>query len=200
MAYPILFASIGRLAAAFVLFLLPFGARAQTKLVAFDGSTPEIRWFPLTDQVRGGRSTIDLKVTESGTATIEGKLTLIDGAGFSSVRATRLAEPFVWDLSSASEIVFNARGDGRLYRILLKDRVAAQSGDSYNYEASFVSSPDFAEVRIPLRSFAPLRRGRPFPAPALDVREVVEIGLQLNDKIEGPFRLEIGAISASTGK
>ncbi len=156
-----------------------------------------VSWSPLTDQLRGGRSWIDLKLSNQLSALITGELFLIDGAGFSSVRFARTKEPKIWDLSSFGKVIVRVKGDGRLYRILLKDLNMAESIESYSYEASFMTNSEVQEIHLPLASFVATRRGRALPnAPPLVLSQIVEIGLQINDKIEAPFAIELFKIEA----
>ena len=106
------------------LFLFTFGSvsRASSTVVLVDFKSARALdfWSPLTDQIRGGRSTAFIKIIPNQTAHIYGELTLLDNAGFASYRVVPLrGQP--WNLLNAKAIRIESRGDGRNYKFLLKD-------------------------------------------------------------------------------
>lgn len=162
--------------------------------IGFDSISPAVEWTKLTDQVRGGSSTIELKIQPDGKARISGTLALIDGAGFASVRATRI-DKTLWNFAKSKRIVIRARGDGRTYRVLLKDTAAVRSQIDYSWEADIKPGPQYEDIPLEFSSFSSIRRGRPYATNStLNLEEIVEIGLQINDKKEGPFMIDLDSV------
>ncbi len=113
-------------------------------------------WIASTDQMMGGRSTAELRVTEGGA----------EGSTHSLSITGEVAPglPFAWagaaflpgeqpmqpaNLSGWREIVFQARGDGRTYRLML----FAESLGMAPATRPFVAGPDWREYHFPIASF-----------------------------------------------
>lgn len=136
-------------------------------------------WRGVTDGVRGGASTANLRaVTDIGVA-FSGKLeTGADpaGAGFAGVafKAASLPEPLT---SLAGLRVDVAETDGREYIMSLSMR-GAPAGMTHNFRFR-PSGPGVVEM--PFEGFAPELRGRPAPQPAmpLDPSRVELVGVEL---------------------
>lgn len=154
-------------------------------------------WSPLTDQVRGGKSTAFMRLLPDATAEFSGELTLIDNAGFASYRAIQRSGAN-WNFSDASNLVVEFAGDGRTYKILLKDTAASTAAADYSWECELPtnSNGQMQTVKLPFTCFAPIYRGRFLPnVPPLDLSQITQIGIQLNDKIPGPYVVRLKSIS-----
>jgi monofunctional biosynthetic peptidoglycan transglycosylase len=143
-------------------------------------------WRGVDDRVMGGVSHSRLESTEEGTAAFRGDLSLDQGGGFASVRCD--FDPR--DLSRERGIALRVRGDGRTYKLRLRDRLGAGIVD---HQARFETVPGvWSTVLLPFDSFVPTSRGRVVPgAEPLDLRSVTTIGLLVSDRQEGRFELEI---------
>mgnify|MGYP000306641478 CR=1 FL=1 len=164
----------------------------HTKSV-FDFSRPESteQWRSVNDVVMGGVSTSRIVHVPDGHAVFSGTLSLENNGGFASVRCL----PQEFDLAEYDGIRLRVRGDGRTYRL----RLRMDSGfDGVAYQASFPTEEDtWTTVELPFTSFRPSFRGRAVPnAPALDPGAIRQVGLMIADGEEGPFRLDISAITA----
>jgi hypothetical protein len=159
----------------------------------FDSPAEINRWFALTDRVRPERattgSTAALVQGPAKGAVFQGELVIEQGAGFASIR--RRPDTAAWSAASFDRVMVEVKGDGRQYTILLKDP-AALAGD-YSYQADWKTTGGRDEVMaIPLDSFVPIKRGRSLPsAPAIDLKQIVEVGVQVSDGQPGPFSLEM---------
>lgn len=109
-----------------------------------------------TDQMMGGRSTAELRVVPGGAG----------GSAHSLAITGEIAPglPFAWagaafmpgeqpmqpaNLSGWREITFQARGDGRTYRLML----FAESLGMAPATRTFVAGPEWQEYRFPLAGF-----------------------------------------------
>ncbi len=169
---------------------------AEQTLVEFTVASRFGFWLPLTDQIRGGKSTIEMQIENDQSASIFGNLTLMNGAGFASYRVTPTETKF-WNLANESELLVESSGDGRTYKVLLKDQVAADSIQDYSWEAELVTTSQLRTESIPLLQFKPYYRGRVLEnIQPLDQKKIVQIGIQLNDKQPGPFLIRLRSIKA----
>jgi NADH dehydrogenase [ubiquinone] 1 alpha subcomplex assembly factor 1 len=142
---------------------------------------------PIDDVVMGGRSRSGVLACDGGAA-FAGEVSLADGGGFASIRS----EPRGWDLSGRTALVLRVRGDGRRYRLNLRDD---DGFDGVTHQAAFEPPREWAEVRVPLAALEPRFRGRPASG-RLDLRRVETVGLLVSDRQAGPFRLELAWITA----
>lgn len=167
-------------------------------LINFDDARSSGFWSPLTDMVRGGKSTAFMRLLPDATAEISGELTLIENAGFASYRVTR-SSGADWNLSGAKALLVEASGDGRVYKILLKDKAARTAARDYSWECELPtdSSGKMQTTRLLLSAFVATRRGAFLPnVSPLDISQIGQIGIQINDKIAGPFLIKLKSIAA----
>jgi len=147
----------------------------------------------VNDDVMGGHSTSAVAI-ESGAIVFSGTLRLDDGGGFASMRA-ELDEK---DLRPFAGIELVVRGDGRAYKLLLRD---ARSRGDVRYQARFETRAGERDtLRLPFSRFEPRRRGRPVPdALPLDRSRIRQLGVLVSDAQAGDFRLEVLAVRAYAG-
>ena len=155
----------------------------------FPGQTAH--WRAVDDRVMGGVSRSRFEETEEGTAAFRGEVSLENGGGFASVRCDFTPR----NLGFWRGLALRVRGDGRAYKLRLRDHVAAGGAD---YQARFGTVPGaWITVRLPFESFAPTSRGKPVPgAGPLDLASVTTIGLLVSEQQAGCFELELGWIGA----
>lgn len=147
---------------------------------------------PVNDQVMGGRSVSRWRRDAGGYGVFEGLVSLADGGGFASVRAALENT----DLSGHAGVVVRVRGDGKRYRLILRND---RGLSGINHMHDFVA-PDgeWREVVLPFAGFRPSRRGRTPPdAPPLDPARIRQLGLMIADRQAGPFHLEVAWIRAA---
>lgn len=121
-------------------------------------SRPGSGWHGTTDQMIGGRSIARHRRIEPGAAGSAGALAIdgeiVQGAAFpwSGVVFLPGAEPMAAvDLSARRELVFQARGDGREYQVMLLSGPSAQGIPAMR---AFVAGAQWSTVRLPLADFA----------------------------------------------
>ena len=155
-------------------------------ITAFDGSSQDLTWLTVNDNVMGGRSTGGFAI-ESGILVFTGA-TNTNGGGFSSIRST----PRKLALGDAAGVMLRLRGDGRTYTF----RLETGSQVSYWAEFSTQGGSDWEEVRVPFADFTPRWRGQLLDGPPLDRAAIVSLGIMIYDSLDGPFRLEVDWIEA----
>ena len=145
----------------------------------------------MTDAIRGsdaGGSTAFMDVDfKRAIGTFQGELKLdANGKGFASYRADSR-----WDLSNVNQIQFMAKGDGRPYKLLLKD-----ANQAVTYEAEFQTVKDqWTPIAVDFAAFKPIARGKASSASPLDLSAIEEVGLQINDGKAGSYSLDFSEIS-----
>jgi monofunctional biosynthetic peptidoglycan transglycosylase len=170
----------------------PTLAQESQSMEVIDFRFPDrVRWRIVNDGVMGGRSESSLELTDRGTATFRGNLSLENNGGFASTRA--LFDEL--DLRSFAGLQLRVRGDGRSYELRIRTN---RNFDGVAYRAEFpTEAGEWTEVFLPFSAFQPSFRGRvPRGATPLDPAAIRQIGLLLGDKKEGPFALEIAWIQA----
>ena len=144
-----------------------------------------LEWRVINDNVMGGRSVGVVTRTEEFLS-FSGSLNT-NGGGFASIRvpAGNLMA------NEATGVRLRVRGDGREYTFRLRPR-----NSRISYWSQFATEDGkWLEVTLPFASFWPNWRGRRLNAPAVTAGEVAELGLMINDGIDGAFALEVGWIA-----
>jgi hypothetical protein len=181
------------LAAAAATLVLVAGARGgapEGDTVLIDFAAPEpARWLVVNDGVMGGLSESGMTVTADGAGRFAGELSLANNGGFASVR-TVIGEGA---LAGAAGLRLRVRGDGRTYRLRLRE---GRAFDGVAYQAEFTSADQWQDIFIPINDFRPVFRGRPVPgAPDVDPAAVRQVALMVADKQPGPFALEVAWVA-----
>ncbi|HEY0037230.1 MAG TPA: CIA30 family protein [Longimicrobium sp.] len=136
----------------------PHGAVAGW-IARFDGGPLRAEsgagWEISTDSRAGGRSTAQMGLAEGGAEGTGGALavsgTVDPGLPYAWAGASYSPGPARYapaDLSTRTELVFWARGDGRTYRVMMLS--GAPDGREIRSEQRFATSPEWSLVRIPL--------------------------------------------------
>jgi len=169
------------------------GVLAARRMTIFDFNDERAaeEWASIDDRVMGGLSSSRLEPTGEGTVVFTGSVSLANNGGFASVRS----RPSKRDLHEFAGLTLQVRGDGRRYKINLKDD---GQFDGLLYHAAFDTVPgQWQTVRLRFEEFVPTFRGRSVRgAGPLDLSRVSSFGLMISDKQSGPFRLELGRIEA----
>ena len=162
------------------------------RLVDFARSDATMDWHPIDDVVMGGVSQSALQPYSPGVACFRGVVSLEHGGGFASVRT----EPRKWNTAGARAFVVRCRGDGRQYKFTVR---TDDGLDGVQYQSRFQPPQGkWAEVELPITSFAASFRGRPVAgAGPLDAAMVRCIGLMVSDRQAGPFELLLEWIDAA---
>ena len=146
-------------------------------------------WSIVNDDVMGGISTSYLSVSDEKTLIFYGNLSLENNGGFASSRL-RLNRKILAGVKSFS---IKIKGDGNSYKMRL-----SQDNRRASYSANFKSVDNkWVEVNIPIEDFVPTWRGYTYSDyPPISPERIGSLGLQISDKQEGEFKLEIKYIKA----
>ena len=157
------------------------------KLLTFHPETSHRQWQPIGDGVMGGRSSGAIECFESGVGEFRGTVRLDNGGGFASVKLD-LAKPE--DASAWTGIEFRALGDGRTYKVGLRNSVDRRS---IVYQHSFTPSRDeWAHIRLPFNDFIPTWRGKIVAdAAPLDAAQIASVSLFVSGRQAGDFLLKL---------
>ena len=143
-------------------------------------------WRAVNDNVMGGRS-LGKVIVRDGRLQFEGSINT-QGGGFASIRRTIE----VGELLGAKAVSLRLKGDGRQYRLTLRDNKQVR-GRSVGYQAGFSTSPkgQWQNVRIELNGLRASLFGRPMAVGEVDLGSVWSIGIIIADGQDGPFALQL---------
>ena len=161
-------------------------------VINFDKSDDSNDWLIINDGVMGGISESSFQFTKTGKGVFSGNVSLENNGGFASARLS----PSQFDLSNSDGIRFRVKGDGKKYKITLKN------DDKFNgfaYRVEFNTKKDeWLTLNAPFESFIPMFMGQKTNAPPVDRSNIKTFGFLISDKQAGPFRLEIDWIGGYT--
>ncbi|MFK7738918.1 MAG: CIA30 family protein [Planctomycetota bacterium] len=175
----------------------------STRVLCDFGNDAECaRWRTVLDGVMGGRSTGSFR--KVGDRIMFGGVLNTNGGGFSSIRRPvpdlQLGQP------GELGIRLRVRGDGRTYTLRLRQPVEQRRGRfGASYRTTFQTTPPprlapsvtapFEDVYIPYADLKPTWRGRSLDLPPVTPSLVDEIGVSIDDKIDGAFQIELTQIA-----
>ncbi len=162
----------------------------QRILLDFEQPGDAAGWTVINDVVMGGVSSSRFVVEKPGTAVFSGVVSLENNGGFASANM----KPAQFDLSDCDGIRFRVKGDGKSYKITLKNE-GAFNGFSYRFEFA-AKDGEWLTIDAPFSSFVPKFMGETTSAPPVDRARIKTFGFLIADKQNGPFRLEIDWIGA----
>ena len=173
-----------------VFFLISVSMNSQSLDIITPSKDVGVKnWYIVNDDVMGGISKSNLYVNKENNLTFSGYLSLENNGGFASSRLS-LKKDILKDVKSFK---IKLRGDGNKYKLRLRqnNRRASYSHDFKSFDG------EWTEVYIQVKDFKPSWRGYSYSDyPALDTDEINSMGLQISDKQEGKFMLEIEYIKA----
>ena len=146
-------------------------------------------WNIVNDDVMGGISTSYLSVSDEKNLIFSGNLSLENNGGFASSRLGLKKNI----LTGVKSFIIRIKGDGNSYKLRL-----SQDNRRASYSANFKSVNDkWVEVNIPIEDFIATWRGYTYTDyPFIQTDRIISIGLQISDKQEGRFKLEVDYIKA----
>jgi len=152
-------------------------------LIDFNKDSNLNNWTVVDDVVMGGRSDGHFEINQDGNAVFQGRVSLENNGGFSSVR-------YNFDqikMEGYSKIKIRIKGDGKQYQF----RVKSNKFDRHSYIYSFESKGDWEIVNIPLSEMEPGFRGRKLDMPNYPANTLAEVAILISNKKAESFRLEI---------
>ena len=146
-------------------------------------------WNIVNDDVMGGISSSYLSINDENNLIFNGNLSLKNNGGFASSRLNFNKET----LTGIKSFKIRIKGDGNIYKLRLR-----QNNRRASYSCDFKSLKDkWIEIVISLEDFKPSWRGYTYSDyPDLEIEEINSMGIQISDKQEGEFNLEIKYIKA----
>lgn len=143
----------------------------------------------------GGLSKGKVSFTEDGTLLFNGKLSLENNGGFSSLRTRDVK----LDLSDSDGLEMRVKGDGRKYQVRIASD-ARYRGMEVSFAAEFATKKgEWIKVQVPFAKLVGSWRGRNLSDETFNSAKIQRLGLILADKKPGPFELEIDWIRATSG-
>jgi len=141
-------------------------------------------WNIVNDDVMGGISTSNLSLSKENNLVFNGYLSLENNGGFASSRLNLYKET----LNDVKSFRIKFRGDGNTYKLRLR-----QNNRRASYSCDFKSIKDqWIEIDLDINDFKPYWRGYSYNNyPAINTNEINSLGIQISDKQEGEFKLEI---------
>lgn len=143
-------------------------------------------WRIVDDVVMGGRSSGTFSINDDGHGVFRGAISLDNNGGFSSVRY-RLNKT---STKEYSKVVIRLRGDGKKYQF----RIKSNYRDYYSYIATFYTSGEWQEIKIPLNEMYPSFRGRRLNMSNFSDDNIEEITFLFGNKKREEFKLLIDKI------
>lgn len=161
---------------------------AMSTQVIFDfNSDSDIQgWKTVDDSVMGGVSSSDFTLSPDGYGLFEGRVSLENNGGFSSLRY-RFKKI---QIDKSGSVVIKLKGDGKKYQFRIKNK----SSDYYSYIYNFETSGEWEEIEIPLSDFYPSFRGMKLDIPNFAHSEMEGIGMLIGNKKAENFILLIDKI------
>ena len=184
--------------AAFLLAGLLAAPADAVRLTDFDNDKANARWQNVNDNVMGGRSLGDHSF-EDGVMTFAGSINT-NGGGFASVRLPIERGT----LEGKTTLILRIKPDGRgPYRVLAYDGSTLTGRRGITYRGDITPDGPVGEwqtVTIELSKMVPSWRGDPYSLERLgpvEPAQIDQIGINLNDTEDGPFKLQVDWIDAS---
>ena len=146
-------------------------------------------WNIVNDDVMGGISKSYLSLNEENNLVFNGYLSLENNGGFASSRLS-LSKRKLTDVKS---LKIKIKGDGNIYKLRFR-----QNNRGASYSCDFKTLKDeWIELDLNIDEFKPYWRGYSYSNyPPIDISEVNSLGIQISDKQEGEFKLEVKYIKA----
>jgi monofunctional biosynthetic peptidoglycan transglycosylase len=163
--------------------------------IVFQSKNDIAAWRRVNDSVMGGVSRSSL-TTEGQYGVFSGTLSLDNNGGFASVR--RLWTPTEkmpnTELEMKGKITLKVKGDGQYYQLRFRTN---RYLDGVSYASGFqTKANEVTEHTFDLNDFVPVWRGRQLRnVAALAWEDIVQIGIMITQKQEGPFKLMIDSVS-----
>ncbi|MFN2359822.1 MAG: CIA30 family protein [Marinobacter sp.] len=166
---------------------IPGNVNASSVFVSFDPQVSRLTWEPLGDRIMGGQSDGSVVCSDEGIGDFQGTVRMDNGGGFASFKAD-LPEPF--DASDCTGIELLARGDGKTYKIGVRNSTDRRS---IVYQHAFTPDTEgWSRIRLPFSDFVPTWRGKTVAdAGPLDTRNLASVSLFVSGRQAGAFELRM---------
>lgn len=170
-----------------VIFLTVMSLTMNDDNVIFNFDSPEMPsdWTVVNDVVMGGVSESQFKINEDSTATFSGTVLPDNNGGFASARASIKNE-----FEEFNGALIRVKGDGNIYNLRFR---TDNNFDGMSYQVKFkTEAGEWKEYKLPFSDFKPTFRGVTLlNKPALESKNIRQIGILIADKQFGKFELKI---------
>ena len=169
-------------------FALPRTDAAEPAKVLFNFTEPAAMrgWQVEDDVVMGGRSQGTISRDSSGHLVFRGDVSLENDGGFSSIQNN--FDPI--DVSKYQHAIIRLKGDGKDYRFIAESEKDAR----HYYVAEFTTSGEWQDIRIPLRTMYPMRRGDRLNIPDYPAETLSQVRFMIANGRAESFQLKIASI------
>jgi len=157
-----------------------------TTLFDFNKDTAIDAWRVVNDGVMGGLSQGKFSINSDGHGLFQGKVSLENYGGFSSVRYRF----DTIDTKGFSKVKLRLKGDGKRNQFRIKET----SSQRYSYIANIKTSGYWEPIVVQFSEMHPAFRGRMLDLSNFSGNEMVEIAFLVGNKKEEAFALEIDYI------
>lgn len=156
--------------------------------VLFDFSSPAATdaWYARNDNVMGGISDGYAQVSPNKTMLFAGEIRFENNGGFASIQ-TIFDTPR--DISVYEGVVIWMKGNGDRFGIYLRNGTGGLA-----YQATFMTTGEWQEIRLPFSAFRSIRSGEPVVAPPFDPTRLRSMSVMNGYNQPGKFAVEIRAI------
>ncbi len=154
-------------------------------LYDFSQNSLKSDWQIVDDVVMGGRSEGKFSINEVGNGIFQGKVSLENNGGFSSLRHSLNTK-----VGNNTKVRITLKGDGKAYQF----RIKSSPYDRHSYISEFQTTGVWQEVVIPLSAMYPAFRGRKLEIPNFNAAQIHELAFLIGNKEAENFRLEISKI------
>lgn len=159
----------------------------STTLFDFNDQAVIDNWSVVNDGVMGGLSQGEFSINSDGHGLFEGRVSLANYGGFSSVRYRFETV----DTSKFSKVQIRLKGDSKAYQF----RIKATALQRYSYITNITTTGDWETITIPFSDMYPAYRGRLVNLPNYSGKQMTEIAFLIGNKKEQTFALEIDFIA-----
>ncbi len=157
-------------------------------LFDFNADTKQGSWEIVDDVVMGGKSQGSFSLSAEGHGVFEGRVSLENNGGFSSLRHQFTESK---NIDGFSNLCIRVKGDGKRYQI----RVKSSRNEYYSYIAYFETNGDWQDIEISLSEMLPTFRGRAVDLPPYPAKKMEEVAFLIANKKSEPFRMMIDKIT-----
>jgi NADH dehydrogenase [ubiquinone] 1 alpha subcomplex assembly factor 1 len=161
---------------------------AEPAKVLFDFTDPAAMrgWQVEDDVVMGGVSKGTLARDAAGRLIFRGEVSLENDGGFSSIQNN--FDPI--KVSDYQHARIRLKGDGKDYRFIVESDPNAR----HYYVAGFTTNGEWQEIKIPLRTMYPMRRGDRLNIPDYPGQTLSQVRFMIANGRAESFKLEIASI------
>jgi hypothetical protein len=152
----------------------------------FDEKSDISGWKIVDDVVMGGRSNGNFYLNEEGNSVFEGKVSLENNGGFSSLRYNFDRKK----IAGYTKVNIRLKGDGKKYQF----RVKPNQSDRHSYIATFSTTGEWEIITLNLADMIPTFRGQELELSNYDAENLEEIAFLIGNKKNESFEIEFDKI------